>query len=373
MNGGSSNTEMESRNGEISRGHCMNCGAELKGTFCHECGQKVSSTSHGIKDFLLEYLNNAYMWDPQIFITLWQLASRPGYLSKRFLSGKVISHSHPLKLNMFLLFVFITFFVLFHEADNLNRSFYNITRDERVFAVLQAQFLFENEEYAEKMKACPRDTVRMRAPLMLVQDYPEMVAVLEIEEDNKGESVDKWIGIIPQVLIEDKILLCDESGYYFFNQEAESDGDRFGMNVFDNVVSTMLDIVTSYIPLIILFTAPLLAISVRFVQRGHKRPFLHHLIFSLHYTAFVELLVLVIYIAYLIVSPPTSVMKWGLVSASVFYLILAFREVYGVKSWGQSVVKAVFTNVIYQLICVLVLFVILILACIVVAGKYEQI
>lgn len=73
---------------------------------------------------------------------------------------------------MFLLFVFITFFVLFREADNLNNSYYNLSRDETVFAVMQAQFLFGSEEYEDRMKNGPRDTVKMRAPLMLEQDFP---------------------------------------------------------------------------------------------------------------------------------------------------------------------------------------------------------
>lgn len=359
--------EMENNNEKISIGQCSNCGTELKGTYCHECGQKVSNSTHGVKDFLLEYLNNAYMWDTQIFNTLWQLVSKPGYLTKRFLSGKIVSHAHPLKINMFLLFVFITFFVMFHETENLNQSYHNLTRDERVFAVLQTQFLYDNEEYAEIMKTCPRDTVRMCAPLQLEQDFPDIVTVLEVEEDSKGKSADKWIGVIPQVLIEDKILLCDESGYYYFNQEIELDSDKFGFNIFDEVVSTTLELISNYFPLVILLTVPLLSFSVRLVQRRHKVPQLNHFVFSLHYTAFLELMILLIYFAYLIIGYSIPVFKWFFVIISNIYLIVAFREVYNVKSWGKAVVKSLFTSIIYQMICLLFLSVIFLVACVIVA------
>lgn len=362
--------QMENHTEDISGVQCMNCGTVLKGTYCHECGQKVSSTSHGVKDFLLEYLNNAYMWDPQLFTTLWQLASKPGYLTKRFLSGKIVSHSHPLKLNMFLLFVFITFFVLFHEADNLNSSYYNVTRDERVFGVLQAQFLFDNEEYGERMKTGPRDTVKMRAPLMLEQDFPEIITVLEIIEDNKGEAVDKWIGIIPKVLIEEDILLCDESGYYYFNQEREVYGDMEGLNILDKVVSTMLDIMTNYFPIIMLLTAPLLSFSIGLVQRRRKSPMLTHFIFSLHYTAMIAFVVLLLYVAYLSFGASMSVLQCILVLASNIYLILAFKEVYGISSWFKVIVKTFFTNVIYMVTCMILLVLIFFVSCYIVAKTY---
>ncbi len=358
---------MENNNEKISIGQCSNCGTELKGTYCHECGQKVSNSTHGIKDFLLEYLNNAYMWDPQIFTTLWQLASKPGYLSKRFLSGKFISHAHPLKINMFLLFVFITFFVMFNQTESMNKSYYNYTRDEMVFGLVQMQFLFDNEELVEKLKSGPKDTVRMRAPLVLEQEYPEIVTVLEIEEDNKGESVDKWIGIIPQVLIENKILLCDEYGYYYLNPDTKVYSDSGGLNILDDVVSAMLDIINNYFPLIILFTVPLLSFSVRLVQYRHKIPQLNHFVFSLHYTAFLELMILLIYFAYLIIGYSIPVFKWFFVIISNIYLIVAFREVYNVKSWGKAVLKSLFTSTIYLMICGLILFGIFLAACVIVA------
>lgn len=45
--------------------HCLNCGAELMGTYCHECGQQATNTNSTVMEFILEYLNNAYMWDPK--------------------------------------------------------------------------------------------------------------------------------------------------------------------------------------------------------------------------------------------------------------------------------------------------------------------
>lgn len=355
--------------GEPRSAHCLNCGTELKGNFCHECGQEVYASDNSVKGFLQQYFDNAYMLHTSVLTTIWLLISKPGYLTNRFLSGKFISHAHPIKLNMFLLFVFITIFVLFHGLDNLNGSVYNLTREDGVFAALQMDFLNSEQEYAEKMKASVRDTVLLKAPLVLAADYPELIALIEVKEDSKGEYDDKWVGAVPKVLIEDKILVLDQSGCYCFNEEA--DMKTKSIEIANAVWLSGVDIITRYLSVIILFTTPLLALSIRLVQRRHRVPYLHHLIFSLHYTAFVELLVLLIFLVHIIVSPSMTVMKWVFVLISIIYLILAFRKVYGEKSWLKTVIKSVFTSLIYQLICLALLALVFLVACFVVAYQYR--
>ena len=109
-------TQMDNNIGNIEKvdgesrmhyGTCLNCGAELIGGYCHLCGQEAADKSRTIVGFVKEYLNNAFFWDSKFFSTLWTLLRHPGKLTKDFLQGKIISQENPLKLNMFLLFVFI--------------------------------------------------------------------------------------------------------------------------------------------------------------------------------------------------------------------------------------------------------------------------
>ena len=107
--------------------HCLNCNTELQGEYCHVCGQHDTSGISTVKGFFLEYLNVAYMWDPHFFKTLWNLIRRPGYLTREFVSGKYVAYTHPLKFNMFLLFVFLTMFVIFSDTDTLRYSLNTLT------------------------------------------------------------------------------------------------------------------------------------------------------------------------------------------------------------------------------------------------------
>ena len=356
-------TEMEKN--EIPYSNCYNCGAELVGNFCHECGQQAVNKTPKIKDFILEYLSNAFFWDTQCLSTLSSLVCRPGHLTNAYMSGKFISQEHPLKLNMFLLFVFVSAFLLFSDPNSASK----IEQNELIYPTLQVEFLKENSEFAEKMNVSPRDTVHLYAPLNLLSEHSDIITKISVIEDTKGKKADRWIAVVPRVFIEEEIIIPKEDDYYVFNAEERIITNE--LDVVRNVWSKLVGFVTTYFPVLMLFTAPFLAMAVAFIQRKNKLPFIHHLIFSLHYTAFLELLIMVIYALYLTVSPSMGVLQWILRLCSGVYLIMAFRRVYEPNSWWKSVIKALFTYLIYMLNCLLVLLVIFFSACIMVALAYE--
>lgn len=349
--------------------HCLNCGAELSGAYCHECGQEATDPKPSIGGFVMEYLNNAFMWDTKLLQTLWLLVRRPGYLTSEFMSGKFISYMHPLKLNMFILFVFITLFLLFSGTENLQNSVTDIANDDRVFSLVQMESVAENPEYIEKMNVCPRDTVKVLAPLYIARQYPEMISILDVEVNTNGEALDKWTAVLPAILVEDKILVPGDDGYYQFNSEV---GTTDNIEIFNRVWKQLVELIAQYFPMIVLLTAPLLSFSVRLVQRKEKRPHINHFIFALHYTAFLELLILLVYILFLITDFFTPLLKWIVISGSCVYLTMAFRQAYGTSSWFKAIAKALFTSLGYILICGSIFVCIFLGACIIVAAQMAK-
>ena len=59
--------------------HCLNCGAELNGMYCHQCGQHATSKTPTIGGFVMEYMNTAFIWDSKCIMTLWTLIRRPDF------------------------------------------------------------------------------------------------------------------------------------------------------------------------------------------------------------------------------------------------------------------------------------------------------
>ena len=331
--------------------HCLNCGTELNGEYCHNCGQQ-DTDPNSIKDMIMVYLDNTIMWDPRIFRTLWQLVRRPGYLTTAFTSGKIAPYIHPLKLNMFLLFVFLTMFFCFSGSNKMHDSMHNITSNEEVYPRLQLEFLAGNAEFAERLKTSSVDTIQISAPQLLATEFPQFISSVSAVEDSQSSENATWTAAVASVLIEDKIIVPDSEGCYHFNTQKES--QTMELEFFHSIWDKLSDIVTGYFPMIVLLTVPFLALSLRLVHRKSRRPNLHHFVFALHYISFLELIILLIYTAHLLFSPSMTLPQWVLTISSWLYLSIAFREAYANKSWVSAGLKALLTSALYMFICLLV-------------------
>ena len=139
-----------------------------------------------------------------------------------------------------------------------------------------------------------------------------------------------------------------ESGCYRINQELKTAQNE--LMLVNSIAQELVDLIARYFPLLVLFTAPFLAISLRFVQRKNRLPRIHHFIFALHYTAFLEVIMICIFLLHLTLSPPMWLLECGMVIGSCLYLTIAFRNVYGTSTWTKAMLKALFTSVVYVLI-----------------------
>jgi hypothetical protein len=337
------------------------------GKYCHNCGQEVADKTPTVLAFVMEYLNNAFIWDSKFFQTFWTLIRRPGHLTNEFLSGKFISQEHPLKLNMFLLFVFITLFVFFAGTEKMTDSVHSLTRDERVLPGVQLNTLESDVEYVKKMQESKRDTITLRAPLVLTEEYPEIISNIETKENTDGMGLDLWTAVLPQVLIEDSIVVMDDNGYYCFNEKSKV--GKTELNLVNSVLAEMVRIASQYFPMLLLLTAPFLSMSISLVQRKSRLPRINHFIFSLHYTAFLEFLMICVFLLHLTVDPSMEVLECGLTIGSCAYLTVAFRRVYAIKSWVRAIAKSLLTSLIYFIILLLIFMGIFMIACFVIALK----
>ena len=77
---------------------CLNCGAELTGPYCSQCGQEDHELRVSLKrlarDFLAEHLG----LESKVPTTLWTLVSKPGVLTREYLAGRRVRSLLPLRL-----------------------------------------------------------------------------------------------------------------------------------------------------------------------------------------------------------------------------------------------------------------------------------
>ena len=351
---------------KTSHKYCLNCKTELHGKYCHVCGQKATYENLTIKEFILEYLNIAFVWDTHLIKTLWKLISKPGFLTKEYISGKFIAYMHPLKLNMFLLFVFVTFLLLFNSTEDMGNSIKNLTRNEIIQPVLQISLQMENAEYAMQVESSPRDTIQLYAPLLVFESLSGIITGFDIDSADP-DSTAVWIASVPRYLIEDKALILNEDGNYQFNPEYNTEASQ--TEILEKVWAKVVVLATKYFPLIILLTAPLLAFLIGILHRKSKHSMFKHFIFSLHYTAFLEMVIILLYILHLIASPPSWIMQSIIIFGSCIYLVFAFRKVYETRNWMKAVFKSILTNIGYGIILMLLFFIICIIAIAIIAWQ----
>ncbi len=100
---------IEGREGQgQAEGPCLNCGAQLNGPFCSQCGQNARPLRK-LSQLVGEFLHSLFHLDTKAWRTLPMVLFRPGTLTRDYIYGKRARYISPLAT--FLLCVFALFFV----------------------------------------------------------------------------------------------------------------------------------------------------------------------------------------------------------------------------------------------------------------------
>jgi hypothetical protein len=88
---------------------CLNCGAELRGRFCAECGQRDVPPAPTLRELIGEGWQELTVFDRRLLGTLGLLLRRPGALTREVLAGRRERYIKPVRL---YLIVSVTFFLI---------------------------------------------------------------------------------------------------------------------------------------------------------------------------------------------------------------------------------------------------------------------
>ena len=98
---------------------CLNCGQDVPGNFCSVCGQENIEPRENFRSLLTHFFNDFTHFDGKFFHTIRVLLFQPGELSKAYISGKRASYLHPIRMYLFISFVFFLFIYL---TENLSST-----------------------------------------------------------------------------------------------------------------------------------------------------------------------------------------------------------------------------------------------------------
>jgi len=86
---------------------CLNCGANLHGLYCSDCGQSSDDHKRPILHLLREGMEGLVHLDGRLIRTLPLLFCRPGQLARDHMDGRRVRHVPPFRLFLVSLFLFM--------------------------------------------------------------------------------------------------------------------------------------------------------------------------------------------------------------------------------------------------------------------------
>jgi len=345
---------------------CENCGNQLNGHYCSQCGQAAVDYRRSIGHVLLDVLNEFLNWDSKFFASIGLLLTRPWRLTNEFISGKRVRHVHPLRL--YLLASVLFFFAVNYAAKGLRFEPGKVTADKRpevAAAVADKRAEIEKELNQKNL------TPKQREEALKALDYwtsaspspgasasaGEIVSPGPAEATaSPGESARRTYGAIgdrPFIAFDEKESSSTPFERWLEARAKEKMGEHgTKMGLF---ITTLL----SNLPYMMLCCIPLFAFVLKALYVRRRIFYIDHLIYALHIHSFFYAGVMLIVLATIGLERviPGALAGWiiaALWTTFVMQIFLSIRSVYR-QGWILSAFKFFTGGLIYLMVLFLAL------------------
>jgi hypothetical protein len=263
---------------------CLNCGTALGGQYCGSCGQRAASRLISIWELLRDAFGDLLELDSRLWRTLIPLLIRPGKLTRDYLEGRRARYMPPFRM---YLVMSIVFFLV---------AFFDPREDLSILFEPEDPAVVESEESADDADAVRDEVMGELAAEGIIAGEPDGTGVAadaaadEDEAASAGQGVEISIGGDPKRNcdvddINDADLpdwlasrLTEERLKVMCDRIIADDGQAFLRELLDNV------------PAALFVLLPLMALVLKILYPLSKRYYVEHLLFVVHYHAFVFLI-----------------------------------------------------------------------------------
>src|SRR5215468_7249464 len=338
--------------------HCENCGAELQGHWCAQCGQPAieyrRSFRHVVADLLNEFLN----WDSKFFTTIALLIFKPWRLTNEFLAGKRVRYVNPLRL--YLLASILFFFAVNYGAKGIHVDPSKLGSKDR--AELEADLKNTDlpPEAREKLEELLRESSPSPAPSPLAGEpsatasptvSPDMASPQPAGSANGEEKYGK-LGERPFVAFDDAKSTTPFERWIEARAKEKMGEHGTKMGLF---IATLF----SNLPYMMLCCIPLFAFVLKILYVRRRIFYIDHLVYALHIHSFFYTAVMLIVLGTIGLTrfANDAVAGWLITLlwlAFVTQIFLSIRYVYR-QGWFWSIFKFLFGGFVYLMVLVLAL------------------
>jgi len=338
--------------------HCENCGAELQGHWCAQCGQAAIEYRRSFRYVVADLLNEFLNWDSKFFTTIALLILKPWRLTNEFLAGKRVRYVNPLRL--YLLASILFFFAVNYGAKGINFDASKLGPKDR--ADLEAELKKEDLPPAarEKLEALLRDSSPSPAPSPATNapsPTPAPTASSDVasqptESANEQKKEYGKIGERPFMAFDDAKSTTPFERWIEARAKEKMGEHGTKMGLF---ISTLF----SNLPYMMLCCIPLFACVLKVLYIRRRIFYIDHLIYALHIHTFFYTAIMLIVLATIGLNhvAPGVLAGWLIALlwiAFVTQIFLSIRYVYR-QGWFFSIFKFLFGGFIYLMVLVFAL------------------
>ncbi|HEX7063396.1 MAG TPA: DUF4286 family protein [Woeseiaceae bacterium] len=272
---------------------CLNCGTLLTGQYCASCGQRAKSRLISIFELLRDAFGDLFELDSRLWQTLGPLAVRPGKLTRDYLMGRRARYMPPFRTYLVLSLAF--FLIAFNPLAKLSLMLEPVEQDQQQeppsparAAEIREQVLRDLEAEGGAVGEAARRALEeadsaARAAEQAPPTVPEPPAAagadrsgLQADTNCEFEDFDPAVlpGWLGRRLTRERLeAVCER---------VNADGGR-----------AFLDALVDNIPASLFILLPLMALVLKVLYPMSRRYYVEHLLFVLHFHAFVFLILTV--------------------------------------------------------------------------------
>jgi len=335
--------------------HCQNCGAELTGPHCAQCGQAAIDYRRSFRHVIVDVLDSFLNWDSKFFATIGLLIVKPWRLTNEFLAGKRVRYLHPLRL--YLLASILFFFAVNYGARGLHVDPSKVGPKDR--AEIEADLKKEDlpPEARAKLEKLLREPSPPPAPAMPSPSASSPPAAPSPPAGSTAAPTTKTYGPVtdrPFVVFDADTNKSSTPFEKWIEARAKDKMGEHGtkMGLF---ISTLF----SNLPYMMLCCIPLFAFVLKVLYLRRHTFYIDHLIYALHIHTFFYVGIMLIVLATIGLNRavPGAIAGWCIALlwiAFVMQIFLSIRRVYR-QGWFISILKFFTGGFIYLIVLFLAL------------------
>src|SRR5438105_7834442 len=348
--------------------HCQNCGAELTGPHCAQCGQAAIDYRRSFRHVIVDVLDSFLNCDSKFFATIGLLIVKPWRLTNEFLAGKRVRYLHPLRL--YLLASILFFFAVNYGARGLRLEPGKISEKNRS-AVAAAVAEKRDEIEAELDKENLSTDERKKAQEALDYLTKPSAAATAIAEQQTSPTITPTAS--PAIPLTASPADGEKRTYGAVNERPflVFDADKKSSTPFDRSLDArakdkmgehgtkmglFISTLFSNLPYMMLCCIPLFAFVLKVLYVRRHIFYIDHLIYALHIHTFAYTGIMLIVLATIGLNRavPGLIAGWIIAVLWIAFLVqifLSIRRVYR-QGWFVSSFKFLFGGFVYFIVLV---------------------